>query len=36
MNKIHYIKLILYLNYKDIIYKVENLNEASGTYFKNA
>ena len=28
--------MILYLNYKDIIYKVENLNEASVTYLKDA
>ena len=28
--------MILYLNYKDIIYKVENLNEANVTYLKDA
>ena len=30
MHKIHYKTMILYLNYKNNVYKVENLNEKSG------
>ena len=30
INKIHYRTVILYLNYKNNVYKVENLNEKSG------
>ena len=29
-NKIHYITMILYLNYKNNVYKVENVNEGGG------
>ena len=34
INKIHYRTVILYLNYKNNVYKVENLNEKSGRYLK--
>ena len=30
MHKIHYKTMILYLNYKNNVYKLENLNEKSG------
>ena len=30
MKKIHYLTMILYLNYKNNIYKVENENERDG------
>ena len=34
MHKIHYKTMILYLNYKNNVYKVENLNEKSGRWSK--